>query len=132
MTLVDTNVISDILSGDADWLQWSASATAMRLSAGPLFTTDVVYAELGIRMTSVDELDRRLDLMEIEVVRTPRAALLRAGHAYLAYRRRGGLRSGVLPDFFIGAHAEVAGLTLLTRDARRYRTYFPKVRLITP
>lgn len=132
MTLVDTNVLSDILSGDAEWLDWSARALAAQSEAGPLFTTDVVYAELSIRMPSAEETDQYLDRMNVRTLRTPRAGLFLAARAYQRYRESGGPRTGVLPDFFIGAHAEAAGLPILTRDPRRYRTYFPSVALITP
>lgn len=132
MTLIDTNVLSDILSGDADWLDWSAKAVAARSQAGPLFTNDIVYAELSIRMPSVAETDQYLDRMNVRTLRTPRAGLFLAARAYQRYRNSGGPRTGVLPDFFIGAHAEADGLPILTRDPRRYQTYFPSVSLIVP
>lgn len=132
MTIVDTNILSDVLSGDPNWLDWSAHALAAQSRAGRLRTTDVVYAELSMRMPSVAELDAFLEEMRVELDRTPRGALFRAARAYRRYRANAGTRTGVLPDFFIGAHAEVAGVPILTRDTRRYRTYFPEVALIAP
>lgn len=132
MTIVDTNVISDILTEDRVWLEWSARALATQSRLGPLTTTDIVYAELSMHAPSTDELDRLLSGIGVQLARTPKAALYRAAHAYIAYRRSGGPRTGVLPDFLIGAHAEVEQLPILTRDVRRYRTYFPKLQLIAP
>lgn len=132
MTLVDTNVLSDILSGNPSWIKWSAEALALRSGIGPLMVNDVVYAELSMGMPSPDELDRYLGQLEVQLSRTPKNALFRAARAFHAYRASGGIRTGVLPDFFIGAHAEVERLPILTRDPQRYRTYFPKVELITP
>ncbi len=132
MTFVDTNVISDILSGDPEWLDWSAQSLAARSQAGNLLTSDVVYAELSMRMPSSEVLDQRLATMGIRLVRTPRPALFRAGQAFMKYRRTGGAKTNVLPDFFIGAHAEVEKIPILTRDVWRYRTYFPDVALIAP
>jgi predicted nucleic acid-binding protein len=132
MTLVDTNVISDILSGDPNWLDWSAQSLEARAQAGDLLTNDVVYAELSMRMASAEVLDQRLDAMRIRLVRTPRPALFLAGQAFMRYRQSGGIKANVLPDFFIGAHAEIEKIPILTRDVRRYRTYFPAVTLIAP
>jgi predicted nucleic acid-binding protein len=92
----------------------------------------VIYAELSSRFSTEDLLDHKVSELNVELQRTPKHALFLAGRAYERYRRAGGTRSGVLPDFFIGAHAEVAGWPLLTRDVRRYRTYFPDLELITP
>jgi predicted nucleic acid-binding protein len=132
MTLVDTNVLADILSADPAWLDWSVEALDRQASLGPLLINEAVYAELAVRMPSQDRLDAALATLRVEFVATPRAALFLAGKAFGRYRRAGGQRTGVLPDFYIGAHAAVARLPLLTRDAGRYRTYFPRVRLIAP
>jgi predicted nucleic acid-binding protein len=93
---------------------------------------DIVYAETSIRYARMEDLDSMLAEAMIEIVPTPRSALFLAGKAFQQYRAAGGTRTGVLPDFFIGAHAAVEGLPLLTRDAGRYRTYFPKIALIAP
>jgi hypothetical protein len=92
----------------------------------------IVYSEISVSFAGQTEVDDRLDAMEIGVLDIPRAAAFLAGKAYVHYRRKGGTNANVLPDFFIGAHAAVLGCTLLTRDTRRYSTYFPTVRLISP
>lgn len=132
MTLVDTNVLLDLVTDDVDWAAWSLARLEEAALAGPICINDVVYAETSIRYDRIEDLDAMLDEAMIEIAPTPRAALFLAGKAYLQYRAARGTRSGVLPDFFIGAHAAVVGWPLLTRDARRYRSYFPKVMLIAP
>lgn len=99
---------------------------------GPLVVNDVVYAEFSVRYDRIDEVEEFLEIAKIAVAPMPRAALFLAGKAFAQYRKAGGTRTGVLPDFFIGAHAAVLEMPLLTRDAGRYRTYFPDVTLITP
>ena len=132
MTLVDTNVLIDVLSDDPNWRAWSVNRLEQRSSQGPLFINDVIYAELSSRFSTEDLLDRKVSELNVVLQRMPKHALFLAGHAYERYRRTGGTRSGVLPDFFIGAHAQVTRWPLLTRDVRRYRIYFPDVELITP
>lgn len=132
MTLVDTNVLLDLVTDDEKWSDWSLARLEEAALAGPIFINDIVYAEASIRYDRMEDLDQMLAEAVIEVVPTPRAALFLAGKAYRRYRGAGGTRTGVLPDFFIGAHAAVAGWPLLTRDAGRYRGYFPKVTLIAP
>jgi predicted nucleic acid-binding protein len=132
MTLVDTNVISDIFNGDAVWLDWSVAALDERRLLGPLLINEVVYAELSVRMPSRAALDEEIARLKCELARTPLNALFLAGKTFHRYRASGGIRTGVLPDFYIGAHAEVAGMAILTRDPGRFRTYFPAVELITP
>ena len=99
---------------------------------GPLVINDVIYAEVSARYATIEAVDAMLTELRIEVDPIPRAALFLAGKAFLQYRAGGGLRTGVLADFFIGAHAVVSKLPLLTRDARRYESYFPTIKLITP
>ncbi len=99
---------------------------------GPLSINDAVYAELAVRYDRIEDLDAFLDEAGLEIAPMPRAALFLAGKVFKQYRKAGGSRTGVLPDFFIGAHAAVNGLPLLTRDVGRYRTYFPTLKLITP
>jgi predicted nucleic acid-binding protein len=132
MTFVDTNVILDILSRDPRWFTWSLEALEMRAAAGPLLINEVVYAELAARMRSEADLDGAVDELRLRFEHSPRPALFLAGKAFQRYRRTGGNRAGVLPDLFIGAHAQVLGIPVLTRDVRRYAGYFPKVALITP
>jgi predicted nucleic acid-binding protein len=131
-TLVDANVIIDVLSRDRDWHEWSAGAIAKAGNEGPLVINPVIYAEVSIRYSRIEDLDS--DLPREDYVREPIpwAAAFLAGKAFVRYRRRGGRRRSPLPDFFIGAHAAVAGMELLTRDPDRYRTYFPRLRLLAP
>lgn len=132
MTLVDSNILIDIFADDPEWFDWSRARLEEAMLNGRLLINDVVYAETSIRFQSIELLDLALEKVDVAVVNTPRAALFLAGKTFMQYRRAGGLRAGVLPDFVIGAHAAVEGLPLLTRDARRYRTYFPTLALIAP
>jgi predicted nucleic acid-binding protein len=132
MTLVDTNVLADVLTYDPAWYAWSADALRRRAVLGPLLINEIVYAELSVRADSEARLGQALAALEIELARMPTSALFIAGKTFYRYRTAGGTRTGVLPDFFIGAHAQVAKWLLLTRDVRRYRTYFPEVALIAP
>jgi len=132
MTLVDTNVLLDILTADPNWADWSIRQLDAASLQGPVVINDVVYAELSVRFATIEALDAVLADAAIEIATTPRAALFLAGKVFLRYRASGGQRTGVLPDFFIGAHAAVSRLTLLTRDARRYRTYFSSLELAAP
>jgi len=131
-TLVDSNVLLDIFTEDATWLEWSTDALAAAAEAGPLCINPVIYAEVSVRFTRVEDLEAALPSAEFRRAALPWAAAFLAGKAFVSYRRSRGAASVPLPDFFIGAHAAVEGLTLLTRDARRYRTYFPTVRLLAP
>jgi predicted nucleic acid-binding protein len=132
VTLVDTNVLLDLVTDDPEWAEWSLARLEEAAMAGPILVNDIVYAETSIRYARIEDLDALLAQAMIEIAPTPRAALFLAGKAFARYRRAGGARTGVLPDFFIGAHAAVEGWPLLTRDAARYRRYFPKVSLISP
>jgi predicted nucleic acid-binding protein len=132
VTLVDTNVLLDLVTDDQRWADWSVAQLESASLAGPLVINDVVYAELAVRYDRIEDLDEFLDEASLEMAPMPRAALFLAGKVFTRYRRAGGSRTGVLPDFFIGAHAAVSQLSLLTRDVSRYRTYFPSLRLIAP
>lgn len=132
MILVDTNVLLDLVTDDPDWSQWSLARLEEAALAGPVLINDVVYAETSIRYERIEDLDSMLAETMIELAPIPRPALFLAGKAFQHYRAAGGVRTGVLPDFFIGAHAAVKGWPLLTRDGRRYRAYFPKLTLIAP
>ncbi|HZO05472.1 MAG TPA: type II toxin-antitoxin system VapC family toxin [Solirubrobacterales bacterium] len=131
-TLVDSNVLIDVFGGDGPWTSRSATALEAAANAGPLVINQVIYAEIAVRYEDTDELDGDLprDVFQRESV--PWSAAFLAGKAFEIYRGRGGVRRSPLPDFFIGAHAAVTGLRLLTRDASRYRSYFPTVELIAP
>lgn len=131
-TLVDSNVLIDVLDGDPLWSSRSAIALEAVGAAGPVVINQVIYAEVSVRYEDTDELDRDLSLEDFQREQLPWPAAFLAGKAFAEYRRRGGRRRSPLPDFFIGAHAAVTGLRLLTRDASRYRTYFPTVELIVP
>lgn len=132
MTLVDTNVLLDVATDDARWARWSLHQLDAAAIRGPVVINAVVYAEFSIGYARIEEADRVLDNAGLDLTEIPRAALFLAGKVFQRYRARGGSRTGVLPDFFIGAHAAVAQVPLLTRDPRPYRTYFAGVRLIAP
>ena len=132
MTLIDSNVLLDLMTDDKRWADWSQAQLEQATSAGPLIINNVIYAEISTRHSTVEAVDAMLRDLDIDLVAIPRTALFLAGKAYLRYRANGGIRTGVSSDFFIGAHAAVERLPLLTRDARRYRSHFPTVELITP
>ncbi|SRR5260370_23878688 len=132
MILVDTNVILDVVGRDPVWWDWSRGQLNMSALADELAINDVVYAELSAGYRHYGEVDAFIAAAGLGLMRTPRQALFLAGKAFRRYRRVGGVRTGVLPDFFIGAHAIVSEAKLLTRDPRRYRTYFPGISLIAP
>jgi predicted nucleic acid-binding protein len=131
-TLVDSNVLIDVVVRDERWAAWSIEALIEALDAGPVFVDQVVFAEVSIGYRTAESCQEALAVQGIERVTIPWPAAFLAGRAFAAYRDRGGTKLAPLPDFFIGAHAAVAGLRLLTRDASRYRTYFPTVELIAP
>jgi predicted nucleic acid-binding protein len=130
--LIDTNVLLDLVTDDPNWADWSIAQLEAASLRGPLLINDVVYAELAVRYGRIEELEAFVDEAGLEIAPIPRAALFLAGKVFTQYRKSGGSRTGVLPDFFIGAQAAVSQLTLLTRDVGRYRTYFPSLTLITP
>ena len=131
-TLVDSNVILDVLTEDPEWLDWSASALATQADAGPLVVNPIVYAEVAARFERIEELEDALPAEYYARTPLPWEAAFLAGRTFVRYRRQGGQRRSPLPDFYIGAHALVERLVLLTRDARRYRTYFPGLTVIAP
>jgi predicted nucleic acid-binding protein len=131
-TLVDSNVLLDVLTEDVAWQQWSTEKLAAAAEAGPLFINPIVYAEVSVRFSLIEELDDALRQQDYGRLPLPWEAGFLAGKAFMRYRRHGGVRTSTLPDFFIGAHAAVAELVLLTRDATRYRTYFPTVHVVAP
>lgn len=130
--LVDTSVVIDVMTQDAEWRRWSEHALRTAAAAGPTVINQIVYAELAARFERDTDLDDLLTDAGIGRDRLPWSAAFLAGQAHQIYRKRGGERRATLPDFFIGAHAAVRRYRLLTRDARRYRTYFPSVDLICP
>ena len=132
MTLVDTNILLDLVTDNRDWADWSQGQLEAAAVRGPVLINDVVYAEFSVGFRRFEEVEAVLSAAQIEMAALPREALFLAGKVFQRYRAGGGQRSGVLPDFFIGAHAAVLQFPLLTRDVRRYRTYFPTVQLIAP
>ena len=132
VTLVDANVILDIVTEDEAWLDWSGAMLEEAAEQGTLAINPVVYAEVAVRFDRVEDLEEALPPAYFRREPIPWEAAFLAAKCFERYRRGGGARRSPLPDFFIGAHAAVAGMTLLTRDAGRYRTYFPRLRLVAP
>jgi len=130
--LVDSNVILDVLTEDPQWFEWSAQMLANYADQGDLVINPIIYAEIAIGFNQPEEVEAALleDFFRRDPL--PYAAAFLAGQSFLEYRRRGGERRSPLPGFYIGAHAAIAAMPLLTRDVNRYRTYFPSVSLITP
>lgn len=132
MILVDTNILLDLVTDDPAWANWSQQQLEAASLQDRLAINPVIYAELSVGYQRIEALDAMLDQAGIDLEPIPRPALFLAGKAFQNYRRAGGSKTGVLPDFFIGAHAAVAEARLLTRDRRRYARHFPGLRLIAP
>jgi predicted nucleic acid-binding protein len=132
MLLVDTNVLVDVLEDDPQWADWSISQLRTQSQIHRLAINPIIYAELSLAFSTVEALDKTLDTLDLVMLEIPRPALFLAGKAFVRYRRQGGAKSNVLGDFFIGAHAAVSGHSVLTRDRRRYTSYFPTVVLVSP
>lgn len=131
-TLVDANVLLDVATADPKWAAWSLNALEGAALQGPVLINAVVYAEFSVGYKRIEDAERLLGESGVEMIEIPREALFLASKAFQRYRRGGGRRAGVLPDFFIGAHAAVAGLPLVSREKRRFRQYFPTLQLIAP
>ena len=131
-TLVDSCVLLDVITGDEQWADWSAEQIAAALDAGRVVINPLIYAEVSVGYETVEELDELLSASDYEREPLPYLAGFAAGKAFVRYRRGGGDKRSPMPDFYIGAHAAVAGYRLLTRDVRRYRTYFPTIESIAP
>src|SRR5438270_9578963 len=131
-TLVDTNVLLDVITEDPEWARWSSEALKRMGDVSTLAINPIIYAEVSIHLRTIEEMDDVLPDRHFRRLDLPYEAAFLAGKAFLAYRRRGGSKSNPLADFYIGAHAAVSGMRLLTRDARRFSTYFPTVPLIAP
>jgi hypothetical protein len=130
--LVDSNVILDIVTEDANWFEWSSTQLMQSADRGNLIINPIIYAEVSIGFAGVEELESALPRDFFQYEPLPWNAAFLAGKAFLKYRQRGGDRRSLLPDFYIGAHATVLKIPLLTRDVSRYRTYFPTLELIVP
>ena len=131
-TLVDTNVLFDYLTEDGDWFDWSTALLSDAAEAGALAINPIIFAEVSVRFDAIEDVDAALPREYFIRAAIPWEAAFLAGKVFDQYRRRGGTRRSPLPDFFIGAHAAVTGMTLLTRDARRYREYFPRLTILAP
>ena len=132
MNLFDTNVLLDIATSDSVWLAWSENQLRTAAAQGPILINPIIYTELAPAFASAADLDRWLDPAVFQRLPLPYAAGWLAAQAFLKYRRSGGTKTSPLPDFYIGAHAEIEQWTLVTRDATRYRTYFPNLKIIAP
>jgi predicted nucleic acid-binding protein len=132
MLLVDTNVLVDVLQNDPQWANWSIAQLRAQAKLHALAINPVIYAEMSLSFSTLETLDDVVLTMALELREMPRPALFLATKAYALYRGRGGSKWQVLPDFFIGAHAAVEGWPLLTRDASRFKTYFPTLDVIAP
>lgn len=132
ITLVDTNVLLDIATDDARWFEWSSHSLARAADEGTLAINPIIYAEMSVGFATIEEIEEVFPAEDFHRLDIPYEAAFLAGKAFLTYKRRGGGRTAPLADFYIGAHAAVSGLRLLTRDAKRYRTYFPKLDLLAP
>jgi predicted nucleic acid-binding protein len=132
LILVDTNVLLDLVTRDPQWAQWSRQQLDLAAARDEIAINDIVYTELSVGYPTIEELDEMIHGAGVINASIPRPALFLAGKAFRRYRLAGGTRTGVLPDFFIGAHAVISDCALITRDAGRYRTYFPGIRLIAP
>lgn len=132
MTLIDSNVLLDVITRDPIWMEWSLHQLEAAALTGPLVINAVIYSELSMGYEEIKELEDLTAGLGLTLVEIPKTGLFLAGKAFLTYRRRGGARTGVLPDFFIGAHAAASVMPLLTRDRSRYQTYFPTVELLAP
>lgn len=131
-TLVDSNILLDVIAADEEWAAWSYQRLEQARREGGVAINPIIYAEVSVGYAEQKECDAAFPDWRIERLQLPWEAAFAAGKAFVEYRRAGGTRLSPLPDFYIGAHAAVAGLRLLTRDATRYRTYFPEVHLIAP
>jgi predicted nucleic acid-binding protein len=132
MLLVDTNVLVDVLQNDPDWADWSIAQMRAQARLHALVINPVIYAEMSLSFSTLEALEAVVRTLGLELREIPRPALFLAAKAYAQYRRRGGRKGQVLPDFFIGAHAAVEGWPLLTRDAARFRTCFPTLEVLAP
>ncbi len=131
-TLVDSNVLLDVLTDDPRWGAWSAERLAAQADRDVLAINPIIYAEVSIGFLRIEEIEAVLPVSTFLRLALPWEAAFLAGKCFVTYRKRGGVRSSPLPDFYIGAHASISRMTLLTRDAARFRSYFPKLHLIAP
>ena len=131
-TLVDSDILLDVATDDPTWADWSSRALEAAANESPLAINALIYAEVSIGFERIEQLEQAIPSNTFRREPLPYEAAFLAGKAFLKYRRRGGQRTSPLPDFYIGAHAAVSGFRILTRDPRRYGTYFPTVDIISP
>jgi predicted nucleic acid-binding protein len=131
-TLVDSNVLLDYFDQDSEWFDWSAAMLAAAADRGRTAINPVIYAEVSVGFARIEDVEVALPRQFFVRAELPWEAGFLAGRTFREYRRKGGAKRSPLPDFFIGAHATISGMTLLTRDARRYRAYFPKLKIVAP
>jgi hypothetical protein len=130
--LVDSNVLLDVMTEDTRWFPWSSAALAAAADVDRVIINAMIYGEVSVRFSRIEDLEDALYQSSVEREAIPYEAAFLAGKVYVAYRRHGGVKRSPLPDFYIGAHAAVAGYRLLTRDTGRYRSYFPNLSIIAP
>jgi predicted nucleic acid-binding protein len=130
--LIDSNIILDLFEDDKKWGDWSEETLNRHSLTHKLYINPIIYSEVSIGFARIEELEKAIADCGFQLLQIPKEALFLAGKAFMAYKKRGGIKSAPLPDFFIGAHAAVLELKLITRDTSRYRSYFPTVDLITP
>lgn len=130
--LVDTNILIDILENDPIWADWSLNQLRNQSQVHRMIINPIIFSELSMVFETLEDLEEALSTIKLNVIEIPKSALFLAGRAFRQYRKRGGTKHNVLSDFFIGAQAAVCGIPIITRDPRRYSTYFPSVTLISP
>ncbi len=130
--LVDSNIILDIVEDDPAWADWSESHLEWLADRFPIYINPIIYSEVSIGFKTIEEVENVINGMGIKILQIPKEALFLAGKAFLSYKTKKGTQKSILPDFFIGAHAAIDKLQILTRDISRYRTYFPSVKLVSP
>jgi len=129
---VDSCVLLDLFTDDKDWGEWSENILEKYSQTNTLYINSIVYTEISIGFEQIEEVEKAISELNIKVLEIPREALFLTGKVYLKYRRNKGTKNSPLPDFFIGAHVSVENFNLITRDIKKYKTYFPKVKLIHP
>lgn len=132
MVLIDSNIILDIFTEDSNWFDWSSNALAQCANNNQVAINPIIYAEISVRYNRLEDLEEALPSSFFQRVSLPWEAGFLAGKCFLRYKQNGGVRRSPLPDFYIGAHAVISKMTILTRDASRYRTYFPNLKIIAP
>ncbi len=129
---IDSCVLLDLFTDDKDWGEWSENILEKYSQTNTLYINSIVYTEVSIGFKKIEELEKAISALNVKVLEIPREALFLTGKAYLKYRKNKGTKNSPLPDFFIGAHVSVEKFNLITRDTRKYKTYFPQVKLIHP